>query len=96
MVSSKEYGTRLMELDVQRLDLELVPSPEITGQFPQYKARKTSSGARAFDNTHDHEVDATRVALLRAHELEHGAPAAVPIEFSVPEGMSRPSPEITW
>lgn len=94
MVSTKEYGTRLMETDVQRLDLELVPTPEITGQFPQYKARKTASGARAFDNTHDHEVDACRVALLRAHELEHGAAPVVPIEFSVPSGMTRPSLQI--
>ena len=93
-VATKEFGTRLIELDVQRLDLELVPSPEITGQFPQYKARKTSSGARAFDNTHDHEIDACRVALLRAHELEHGAAPVVPIEFSVPAGMTRPSLQI--
>lgn len=94
MVSTKEYGTRLMENDVHRLDLELVPSPEITGQFPQYKARKTSSGARAFDNTHDHEIDACRVAMLRAHEVEHGTPTMGPIEYAVPAGMSRPSLEI--
>lgn len=89
-ISAKEYGTILLERLVQRVEIELPATPVVTEQFPQYKSRKTASGGRAFDNTNDHAIDATRVAIHRDHEMEHGDGADAPIAYAVPTGMSRP------
>jgi hypothetical protein len=89
-ISAKEFGTILLERLVQRVDLELPATRVMLEQWPQYKSRKTPSGGRAFDNTNDHAIDATRVAIHRDHEMEHGDGADVPIAYAVPPGMSRP------
>lgn len=89
LVSSKEYGTRLLERAIQRVELLLPPTPDVTAQWPQYKARKTASGARKFDHTNDHTIDAARVALLRDHDLEHNEIAAAPIVFRTSRNLAR-------
>lgn len=89
-VSYKELGTQLLEHAFQHTLLELPCDPDLMDQFPGHKARITDGGKRVFDKTHDHLVDASRVALLRAFLLEHGGLATVPVTFaSVPRGATR-------
>lgn len=90
-ISSKEYGTILLERLVQRAEIELPATHVVVEQFPQYKAKRTKSGGRSFDNTNDHAIDATRVAIHRDHEMEFGDGADVPIAYAVPKGLSRPA-----
>jgi len=93
MVTTKEYGMRLLEDDVAEVRIHLPYTPDLLAQFSSYRARKTPAG-RSFTTTNDHLVDAARVARLRAFDMEYGQASLAPPIFFVPSGMSRPSLEI--
>ena len=88
-VSAKELATRLLEMRIQRARIEFPADPGFLAQFPNHTAEIGSSGARVFRNTADHIVDASRVAMLRLFDLEHGDGAVAPVLFQVPRGLGR-------
>lgn len=92
-VTNKEKATQLLQLDVQRRDLEPPKHPEFLTQFTNHTARVSTSGRRIFDNTHDHLIEATRVARLRLFEMQFGAGFQGPIDFAVPANSTRPHME---
>ncbi len=88
-VSAKEMATRILEQRIQRARIEFPADPEFLSQFPSHTAEVGSSGQRVFRNTGDHIIDASRVAMLRLFDLEHGDGAAPPVLFHVPRGLGR-------
>ena len=88
-VSAKEMATRILEQRIQRARIEFPADPEFLSQFPSHTAEVGSSGQRVFRNTGDHIIDASRVAMLRLFDLEHGDGAVAPVLFQVPRGLGR-------
>lgn len=93
-VSYKEKATQLLQLDVQRRELEMPKHPEFQTQFTNHTARISTAGRRIFSHTHDHLIEATRVARLRVFEMNYGSGADTPIVCAVPKGMRREQMEI--
>lgn len=86
----KELSTRLLQLDVQRRDLEPPKHPEFLTQFTNHTARISAAGNRIFDHKNDHLIEATRVARLRLFELNYGARMPVNVTYAIPSASSRP------